>query len=383
MAEKTLSEGERGESSVEFGLETRVELSQTDPFAERAVDGEHQPYGGEHHALSLIDRIGERVEESLTEELLQRDPAYITRALPVLDWCLRYFDASVDGFEHLPADGPFLVVGNHSGGIYMPDYWAFIRHWLRERGPVDPIYSLGFDLLFTIPGVNTLARRFGAIPASHENAARVFRAGAPLIVYPGGDEDDYRPWTERHRVDLHGRMGFVRLALRAQVPVIPMVAHGSHDVIIVLSQGKALAQRFGLDRLRINIFPIVLGPPWGIAPVQLPTWPLPAKVTVRVCEPIDWSHYGPDAADDPEVVRHCYEEILGRMQANLDELVAELPHPILARLANALSLDRLHLPMAMGWASPLSTWHRPQSSTSTAEKSDRDVRGSENRGIGG
>ena len=319
----------------------RSSWRQLDSSADQVADGECHHYGGEHHGFSLIDRIGERVEESLTEELLQRDPAYITRALPVLDWWLRYFDPKVDGFDRLPVEGPFLVVGNHSGGIYMPDYWAFLRHWLRERGPADPIYSLGFDLLFSIPGVNALARRFGAIPASQQNAARVLGAGAPLIVYPGGDEDDYRPWTERHRVDLHGRMGFVRLALRQQVPVVPMVAHGSHDVIIVLSQGKALAHQLGLDRLRINIFPIVLGPPWGIAPVQLPTWPLPAKVTVRVCEPIDWSHFGPDAADDPEVVRHCYEEILGRMQANLDELVAELPHPVLARLFNALSLDRL------------------------------------------
>jgi hypothetical protein len=97
----------------------------------------------------------------------------------------------------------------------------------------------------------------------------------------------------------------------------------------------------GFNRLRINVMPIMLGPPWGIAPVQLPTLPLPAKVTVRVCDPIDWSHLGPDAADDPGVVRRCYEEVLGRMQSNLDELDAQLPHPVVARLTTALGLDRL------------------------------------------
>jgi 1-acyl-sn-glycerol-3-phosphate acyltransferase len=303
--------------------------------------GERHHYGGDHHSLSLIDRIGDRVQHSLGEELLQRDPAFIARALPTIDFALRYFDPEVRGFEHLPSEGPFLVVGNHSGGIYMPDYWAFLRHWFKERGPEASIYSLGFDFLFSIPGVRSLARRFGSVPASHENAARLLAAGTPLLVYPGGDEDDYRPWTERHRVDLHGRTGFVRLALRNQVPVIPMVAHGSHDVIIVLARGDALAHRLGFDRLRINVFPVVLGPPWGIAPVQLPTWPLPAKVTVRVCEPIDWSAFGPEAADDPDIVRRCYEEILGRMQHNLDELVAELPHPVLTRLWSAVGLDRL------------------------------------------
>jgi 1-acyl-sn-glycerol-3-phosphate acyltransferase len=290
--------------------------------------------------LSLIDRLGERVAESLTEDLLQRDPTFIARALPVIDLALRYFDPEVRGFEHVPADGPFLVVGNHSGGIYMPDYWAFLQRWYRDRGPEASLYTLGFDFMFSIPGVRTLARRFGSVPASPQNASRLLQSGVPLLVYPGGDEDDYRPWTERHHVDLHGRTGFVRVALRNRVPVVPMVAHGSHDVIIVLARGDAVARRLGFDRLRINIFPVVLGPPWGVAPVQLPTWPLPAKVTLQVCDPIDWSGFGPEAADDPDIVQQCYEEVLGHMQSTLDALVAELPHPVMTRLTNAVGLDR-------------------------------------------
>lgn len=311
------------------------------PSAKTASADDRHHYGGDHHPLSLIDRLGDRVEEGLAEDLLQRDPAFIARALPVIDAALRYFDPEVRGFEHVPSDGAFLVVGNHSGGIYMPDYWAFLRQWYRERGPEASIYSLGFDFLFSIPGVRALARRFGSVPASQANASRLLESGAPLLVYPGGDEDDYRPWTERHRVDLHGRTGFVQVALRNQVPVIPMVAHGSHDVIIVLARGDALARRLGFDRLRINVFPVVLGPPWGVAPVQLPTWPLPAKVTLQVCRPIDWSALGPEAADDPVIVHRCYEEVLGRMQDTLDELVAELPHPVLTRVGNAIGLDRL------------------------------------------
>ncbi len=311
------------------------------PTAKTAPADDRHHYGGEHHPLSLIDRLGDRVEEGLEEDLLQRDPTFIARALPVIDVALRYFDPEVRGFDRVPSDGAFLVVGNHSGGIYMPDYWAFLRQWYRERGSEASIYSLGFDFLFSIPGVRALARRFGSVPASQANASRLLESGVPLLVYPGGDEDDYRPWTERHRVDLHGRTGFVRVALRNQVPVIPMVAHGSHDVIIVLARGDALARRLGFDRLRINVFPVVLGPPWGVAPVQLPTWPLPAKVTLQVCEPIDWSALGPAAADDPVIVRRCYEEILGRMQNTLDDLVAELPHPVLTRVGTAIGLDRL------------------------------------------
>ena len=298
----------------------------------RTAGHEGRHYGGDHHRLSLIDRLGERVERGLDDESLGRDPTFIGRILPVLDSALAYFDPEIHGFERLPTEGPMLIVGNHSGGMYMPDYWAFLRHWIRERGIDDALYSLGFDFMFSLPIVGAMVRRLGSVPASHANAAQLLETGHSVLVYPGGDEDAYRPWTERHRVDLHGRTGFVQLALRHQVPVVPIVAHGSHDVIIVLNRGEGIARRLGLDRLRIHILPLVAGPPWGIAPVQVPTWPLPAKVTVRVCEPIDWTRFGPDAADDPTIVRRCYEEILGRMQANLDELVAVLPHPLLGRL---------------------------------------------------
>jgi hypothetical protein len=75
--------------------------------------------------------------------------------------------------------------------------------------------------------------------------------------------------------------------------------------------------------------------------MPFPVWPLPAKVSVRVGEPIDWSELGPDAADDPIVVRRCYEQVLGRMQADLDDLVSRTRHPVATRLATAAGLDRL------------------------------------------
>jgi 1-acyl-sn-glycerol-3-phosphate acyltransferase len=244
---------------------------------------------------------------------------------------MTYFDAEVCGFEHLPTQGPALIVANHSGGMFMPDFWALLRHWLRERGPCEPLYSLGFDFLFSIPGLGSLARRIGSVPASHENGARLLADGAFVVVYPGGDAEDYRPWTQRHRIDLHGRTGFVRLALRAGVPVVPVVSHGSHDALIVVARGEAMARRLRLDRLRINVLPFVAVPPFGVMPI-VPPVAAPAKLTVRVCEPIDWTSHGPDAAENAGTVRHCYEEILGRMQANLDDLVQDQPHPILARV---------------------------------------------------
>lgn len=312
------------------------------PEAPGADAGPGQGPRDHHDGWSPWDPLRDLVDHGLEAEIDQRDPAVVERFMPTLGAALRYYDPEVRGFEHLPEDGPFLVVGNHSGGIYMPDYWAFLHHWVQERGPAAPLYSMTFDFVFSLPTAD-LSRKLGAVPASRTNASRLLARGDPVLVYPGGDSEDYRPWTERHRVELRGRTGFVQLALRHGAPVVPLVAHGSHDTIIVLARGDELARRLGLDRLRIKVMPVVLGPPWGIAPVQLPTLPLPTKVTVRVCEPLDWSDLGPEAADDPETVRRCYEETLGRMQTTLDELVEELPHPVMTRVGTALGLDRLGL----------------------------------------
>lgn len=293
---------------------------------------ESRSSGSRRHSLSVIDRLGDVMGHGLTGEHPGRDPAFILRMMPFLDVALAYFDAEIRGFDRLPEHGPMLIVANHSGGIYMPDYWAFFRHWVRVRGIDEPLVPLGFDFLFGIPGLGDAVRRLGTVPASPTNAARLLQAGHSVMVFPGGDADDYRPWTERHRVDLHGHSGFIRVALREQVPVIPVVSHGSHDAIFVVARGEALARWLGLERLRINVLPLVAGLPWGVAPAPLPTWPLPAKVTVQVCEPFDWTHIDRDQAEDPAVVQHCYEETLGRMQSSLDQLVAESPHPVLTRL---------------------------------------------------
>jgi 1-acyl-sn-glycerol-3-phosphate acyltransferase len=285
-------------------------------------------YGGQHHRLSLVDHVGARVQRGLQDDdLLQRDPTFIQRMLPLVEGALSYFDPEIQGFECMPRDGPVLIVGNHSGGIYMPDHWAFLCHWVRQRGTSEALYTLGFDLLFAFPGVGSMVRRWGTVPANRANASRLLAGGQSVLVYPGGDQDNYRPWTERHRVELYGRTGFVELALRHQVPLVPVVGHGGHEIMVILARGHTLARRLGLDRLRINVLPLVAGPPGTVA-----TFPLPAKVIVRVCEPLDWSHLGPDAASDPITVRHCYEEVLGRMQAQLDDLVAALPHPLMTRL---------------------------------------------------
>jgi len=287
-----------------------------------------------------FEPIDQRMREKLAEHPFQRDEAFLGRLLPLMELFSRYFDGEVSGFETLPAEGPMLLVGNHSGGVIVPDTAVTIAAWYRERGIGDPLLGLAFDGAFGIPGFETLMRKLGEIPANHENAERALETGNSLLVYPGGAREAFRPWTDRNRIVFSGHKGFVKLALRTGVPVVPVVAHGGHHTIFVLSRGEAIAKRLGTAVLPLPIAPIVLQIPWGVSTPVPPGIPLPAKIKVELGPPLDWSRYGPEAAEDPEIVDRCYEEITGRMQCTLDRLARELPYPVAQRLLGLLSRSR-------------------------------------------
>ncbi len=260
-----------------------------------------------------------------------RDPDFLRAIRPVLEWYVSYFRPEVRGFDRVPERGPMLVVGNHSGGQMPPDIPVLLTAWWRERGEDEPIHALFHSFLLRLPGMGALMERAGAVEAGQDDAEQVLRGGSVLIVYPGGDREVFRPWSERNRIDLGGRMGAVRLALRTQVPVVPTVSVGAHETVVVLARGERLARMLGLDRrFRITTMPLVFGPPFGVVPGGIPTWPLPAKITVELLDPIDWSsRFGPEAAEDDTVVRECYDELVDVMQTALDRLAAERRFPII------------------------------------------------------
>jgi 1-acyl-sn-glycerol-3-phosphate acyltransferase len=263
------------------------------------------------------------------DPLEARDPDFIRRQLPAIARYTSYFTPEVRGLDRLPAEGPVLVVGNHSCLFYMPEAWTCGQAVLARRGIDAPAYVLAYDLLFGVPGVGSFLRRLGVIPASISQASAALAGGACVLVYPGGDLEACRPWAQRNKIDFAGRKGFVQLALRCGVPVVPVVAHGGHHAIVVLARGDRLARAAGLHALRVKVFPFLVGPPFGITSVLAPPLPLPAHLTLEFLPALDWTAYGPAAADDERVVSACYEDIVRRLQAALDRLSAEHPYPLL------------------------------------------------------
>jgi 1-acyl-sn-glycerol-3-phosphate acyltransferase len=281
---------------------------------------------------SLAGRAARAMARQVTSripaaDLDERDPDYIRDNLPGL-WLLAslWFRGEVRGLGNIPDHGPVLLVGNHSGGNLTPDTGVFTLAFSAYFGVERPFYQLAHNLVLSMPGLGFL-RRFGTVAASPENAERALRAGAALLVYPGGDVDVHRPTWESGRIHFAGRKGFVRLALDHGVPIVPVVSIGGQETALFLSRGEGLARALRLDRLfRLKVLPISLAPPWGLNVGDfLGHVPLPAKIVVEALPPVDLlEEFGPEPDVD-----EVYDHIVRLMQETLDALQAERRFPVI------------------------------------------------------
>ncbi len=266
----------------------------------------------------ITKQVASRVPKA---DLDQRDPDYIREQLPGT-WLLAslYFRADVRGLDRIPDDGPVLLVGNHSGGNVPPDTFVFTLAFCSYFGVERPFYQLAHNLVVSAPPLGFL-RKFGTVAANHENAELALKSGAALLVYPGGDYEVARPSWERHKVDFDGRMGYVRLARDAGVPIVPVASVGGQETALFLTRGQWLAKLLMTDKLlRVKGVPISISLPWGINISDFAGHiPLPAKITIEVQDPIEVD------GDDQAV----NDKVLASLQAGVDRLAAERRFPVI------------------------------------------------------
>lgn len=267
----------------------------------------------------------ERREAQSLRDVELRDPAYVARLMPFLKLAMRtWFRSSVTGMEHVP-DGGALMVSNHSGGLLAMDVPILASAFFDVHGSDRPLHVLAHDMLFT-GAADPFFKRCGFLPADREHAHAVLTAGSVTMVFPGGDYDVFRPTRVANRIDFNGRIGYVRTALRAGVPIVPVVSIGGQEQQLFLTRGEIIGKALHLEKLlRSKYFPISFGFPFGLVGAFPPNLPLPTKITTRVLPAIDpVAELGPD----PEVAE-VDELVRGRMQDALDELAGERRFPVL------------------------------------------------------
>lgn len=286
----------------------------------------------EERRHGLLERAVRAVASSVAArvppaDLDERDPDYIRETLP-RTWLLSslYFRGEVRGLGNIPDHGPVLLVGNHSGGNLSPDTTVFTLAFSAYFGVERRFHQLAHNLVLSFPGLGFL-RRYGTVAASPGNARKALRAGAAVLVYPGGDREVHRPTWRSGRVDFGDRKGYVRLALDEDVPLVPVVAIGGQETALFLSPGEGLAKFLMLDRLlALKVLPVSIAAPWGLNVGDfLGHVPLPAKITIEVLPPIRLREEFGAEPDIGEVHAH----VTRLMQETLDALAAERRFPVL------------------------------------------------------
>ncbi len=268
-------------------------------------------------AARLFRRYDPDSLDNRDESAIQR---FVSTVAPLIR---RYFRAQVTGLERIP-EGAGLYVGNHNGGGLMPDAYLFGAAVYEARGLADLPYTLAHDIVVSWPLLHQFFVPFGAVRACPGNAARLCRAGKKMLVYPGGDAEAMRPFRDRNRIVFGARRGYVKLALRHGVPIIPVVAHGAHNTAMILDDGQWLVKWLGLDRrLRLNAWPTTLSFPWGLTFGPPPPYvPFPTRIRVEILAPIRFDREGDEAASDSAYVEACHLAVLGAMQGAMDRMAA-------------------------------------------------------------
>ncbi len=155
---------------------------------------------------------------------------------------------TLEGLENLPASGPYLLVANHSGAMSIAELLSVASLWADAFDGARPLAGFAHPFSFVLPPIRRMMSHVGAVPSSYEAGRATLAAGVPLLVFPGGDHEAGRPLWHANTVDFGGRVGFLKLARQAGVPIVPMGIRGSHFTAPVLLQSRLLASLFVLPR---------------------------------------------------------------------------------------------------------------------------------------
>jgi len=229
---------------------------------------------------------------------------------PVVDLSRPY----VDGVEHLPTDGRFLLVGNHtqSGAEVFMSYDA-VRRAIGTR--VRPLADRTFGRMRGLPA--DLLAAFGAVVGAPEAARELMRHDQTILVFPGGGREIAKYKGEEYRLRWQGRAGFARLSAENNYPIVPAGLVGGDDVYrSMVTRDSALARLGEALGRRLN------GPPdaampllRGIGPTLIPR---PQRMYLRFGSPIDTTRpRGTGRQAWAEAVKQ-------RTQSALEQILADL-----------------------------------------------------------
>src|SRR5688500_12091680 len=189
-----------------------------------------------------------------------------------------WFRVEWEGLEKIPTDGGALLIANHAAAL--PSDAPVIMHGVEEELG-RPVYGLADHLFKSVPVVGTLWSRTGGVVAHPENAYRLLREQQQLVlVFPEGEKGPGKTYRERYQLRRFGRGGFVEIAMRAGVPIVPIAVVGAEASMPIAFKVRSLSRALKLTYWPVTFNQLVFGPVVGSLLY------FPAKFRLRVLDPV-------------------------------------------------------------------------------------------------
>jgi len=237
------------------------------------------------------------------------DPRAYARILQGVSFLRQWFEPTMTGVEHIPHTEGALIVTNH--GHFGMDLPVLLSLVLDATG--RPIRPLGDRVVFAAPFFRDWAHKLGAIEGAPEIAVELLGDDQLVLVYPGGAREALHDPDDAYQLEWENSLGFIRTALRAQKPILPVAGIGNEELYVQVVSRERIRDT-GVGRLVSKFLGEKYVPSlyMGLGPI-----PFPSDLRYIVGEPIRLPH-GPEAADDPELVAKLHREVTDVTQALID-----------------------------------------------------------------
>lgn len=224
----------------------------------------------------------------------------------------KWFRVTWEHMDRIPSDGGALLVANHAAAV--PSDAPAIMHGIEtEMG--RPVYGMADHFFRSVPVVGTLWARNGGVVAQPDNAYRLLREQGQLaLVFPEGTKGPAKTYQERYRLRRFGRGGFVEIAMRAGVPIIPLAVVGAEESMPTVARIPAVSKALGLPYFPITANMLAFGPLGALAY-------FPAKFTIRVLEPVTFDVPPDQPRYSRSRIMDASEEIRQSIQAALYDML--------------------------------------------------------------
>lgn len=228
-----------------------------------------------------------------------------------------YHRYTVAGLENLDGPQAKLIAGYHGRGlafdmcminIAVYDRLHYMPHSLLHRG------------VALVPWARWLANGLGFFTGDGPELAAAVERGEHLVVTPGGAAEGCRRWDDSYRVNWGDRVGYVRLAVKYGLPIVPVGAAGADSTYIGLNTGPELGRWLGLPKDYAYLVWTGLGP-LGLYPFSPP---FPVRMYQIVGTPIDPRAEGATSTDDRDALLRVHRRVTASVQELIDEARARV-----------------------------------------------------------